>query len=33
MMLNAGLDGIKNKLIPDASTDIDIFAMDAAQKE
>jgi len=33
MMLNAGLDGIKNKLTPADSTDMDIFAMNAAEKD
>ncbi len=33
MMLNSGLDGIKNKLTPCASTDIDIFAMTPAEKD
>ncbi len=33
MMLNAGLDGVKNKLTPVPATNIDIFAMNAAEKE
>lgn len=33
MMLNSGLDGIKNKLAPPASTDIDIFKMTPQEKE
>ncbi len=33
MMLNAGLDGVKNKLTPPKSTDQNIFDMTAADKE
>ena len=33
MMLNAGLDGIKNKLTPPPSTDIDIFGMCQSDKD
>ncbi len=33
MMLNSGLDGVKNKLTPPKSTDINIFAMTAEEKE
>jgi glutamine synthetase len=33
MMLNSGLDGVKNKLTPPDSVDQDIFAMSAAQKK
>lgn len=33
MMLNSGLDGVKNKLTPPPSTDIDIFHMTAKEKE
>jgi glutamine synthetase len=33
MMLNSGLDGIKNKLKPSPSIDVDIFEMTAAEKE
>ncbi len=33
MMLNSGLDGIKNKLTPPASTDIDIFKMTPQEKD
>ncbi|MFW8601130.1 type I glutamate--ammonia ligase [Desulfobacterota bacterium M19] len=33
MMLNSGLDGIKNKLTPPKSTDINIFHMTAAEKD
>lgn len=33
MMLNSGLDGIKNKLTPPNSTDANIFAMTAAEKD
>lgn len=33
MMLNSGLDGIKNKMTPPASTDIDIFNMTPKQKD
>jgi glutamine synthetase len=33
MMLNAGLDGVVNKLTPPASTDIDIFNMTQQQKD
>lgn len=33
MMLSSGLDGIKNKLMPPKSTDINIFAMTEAQKK
>jgi glutamine synthetase, type I len=33
MMLNCGLDGIKNNLNPPPSTDVDIFEMTAAEKE
>ncbi|MDR2549409.1 MAG: type I glutamate--ammonia ligase [Desulfobulbus sp.] len=32
MMLNSGLDGIKNNLTPPSSTDVDIFEMTAAEK-
>ena len=32
MMLNSGLDGVKNKLTPPKSTDANIFAMTAAEK-
>ncbi len=32
MMLNSGLDGIKNKLTPPKSTDINIFAMSESEK-
>jgi len=32
MMLNSGLDGVKNKLTPPKSTDINIFAMSADEK-
>ncbi len=31
MMLNAGLDGVKNKLTPPDSVDVDIFGMSAAE--
>jgi glutamine synthetase len=33
MMLNAGLDGIKNRLSPPPSTDVNIFAMTPAEKK
>ena len=33
MMLNCGLDGVKNKLTPPASTDVNIFDMTPAQKK
>ena len=33
MMLNSGLDGVKNKLKPPASVDVDIFKMTPAEKE
>ncbi|PLX51095.1 MAG: type I glutamate--ammonia ligase [Desulfobulbaceae bacterium] len=33
MMLNSGLDGIKNKLTPPASVDVNIFAMTPDEKE
>lgn len=33
MMLNSGLDGIKNKLTPPKSTDINIFAMTPDEKD
>ncbi len=33
MMLNSGLDGVKNKLTPPASVDQDIFKMSAAEME
>jgi glutamine synthetase len=33
MMLNSGLDGVKNKMTPPASTDIDIFNMTQQQKD
>ena len=32
MMLNAGLDGVKNKLKPPPSTDVDIYEMTTAEK-
>ncbi|WP_028317231.1 type I glutamate--ammonia ligase [Desulfobulbus elongatus] len=32
MMLNSGLDGVKNNLAPPPSTDVDIFEMTAAEK-
>lgn len=32
MMLSAGLDGVKNKLVPQPSTDINIFHMSATEK-
>ncbi|MCL2789348.1 MAG: type I glutamate--ammonia ligase [Desulfobulbus sp.] len=32
MMLNSGLDGIKNNLTPPATTDVDIFEMTATEK-
>ncbi len=31
MMLNSGLDGIKNKLTPPPSTDVNIYAMTPGQ--
>lgn len=33
MMLNAGLDGVKNKLTPPPSTDVNIYQMTAVQKK
>jgi glutamine synthetase len=33
MMLNSGLDGVKNKLTPPASVDKDIFKLTAAQMD
>ncbi len=33
MMLNSGLDGVKNKLAPPKSVDVDIFAMTPAEKD
>jgi len=33
MMLNSGLDGVKNKMTPPASVDQDIFAMTQAEKD
>jgi glutamine synthetase len=32
MMLNAGLDGVRNNLKPPASTDVDIYEMTTAEK-
>lgn len=33
MLLNSGLDGVKNKLTPPASVDVDIFKMSASQMD